>query len=291
MTNPTERPQVTQPGSPFRRALLKTIASYPAPTPRGIRWEPQPGGDIPHLSLELESISDLRRWLPVLDADHEIHGIEVLIEHVDGVVRATSWALWMGVEVRLTAEDPESPGGCEREDAGDVDDLADVALLDLGADYHQDPAKRLAAVAEAAPAFVRPVPLPVPVSAAVVVVDEDQAARRGERWSTVTAVLAAGCPPPAHVDVSEDGWVLQVELPDEAAVAVWAVQLGVEDTLSSKVRKQRGAVRRITSAGRDHPWTLHLACTVDVDVPAAPLVDDIASLAWPERVPELAVAA
>jgi hypothetical protein len=286
MTNPTERLGVTLPG-PFRRALLKTIASAKAPTPRVIRFEPEPGDNpMIELRLTLESIADLRRWLCVLGAEHE----EVLIERRDGRVYGTSYAFWMGVGVCLTAEDAEGSGGGEGEDAGDVDDLADVALLDLGADYHQDPAKRLAAVAEAAPAFVRPVPLPVPVGAAVVV-DEDQAVRRAERWTAVTAALTAGCPPPVHVDVSDDGWVLQVELPDETAVAVWAAQLGVEDTLSSKVRKQRGAVRRITSAGRDHPWTLHLACTVDVVASLAPLADDIASLAWPELVPALAVAA
>jgi hypothetical protein len=290
MTNPTDRPPVTQPG-PFRRALLKTIAGYPAPTPRGLRFEPDPvGRPLVHLQLELESIADLRRWLNVLGAPHE----DVLIERPRaGVVRATSWAQWMGIGVCLTAEDPEGPGGGDGEDAGDVDDLADVARL--GVDYRPDPEERLAAVAEAAPEFVRPLAVPVGAGAAVLtlpVVDEDQPVRRAERWTAVTAALTAGCPPPVHVDVSDDGWVLQVELPDEAAVAVWATQLGVADTLSSKVRKQRGAVRRITSAGRDHPWSLHIGCTVDVELPAAPLADDIASLAWgAASEPVLAVAA
>jgi hypothetical protein len=275
MTNLTDHPPVTQPGHPFRRALLKTIAGYRAPTPQGVRFEPQPADA--HLALELETIGDLRRWLEVLFAPDE----EVLIERVDGVVRATSWAQWMGIHVRLTAEDPEGLGGGEGEDAGDVDDLADLARL--GEDYLTDPAARIAAVAAIAPTFVRPLPAPAPVPvAAVAVVDEGQAVRRADRWAAVTAALAAGCPPPAHVEVSEDGWSLRVELADEAAVLLWADQLDLTDTVSSRVCRQRGAVKRITSAGRDHPWSVHVGCTVDVSLPAAPLADDVVSLAWPE---------
>ncbi|GLH94926.1 hypothetical protein [Phytohabitans aurantiacus] len=271
--------------SEFRRALLKTIA-LAEPTPRGIRFAPEPADA--HLHLELESIGDLRRWLVVLGASDE----EVLIEHVDGGVRATSWVLWMHIHVRLTAQDPQGPGGGEGEQAGAVDDLAD--LTRLGEEYLPDPAERLAAVAAVAPAYVRPVPVPEPVgAAAVVLVDEDQAQRRVDRWAAVTSALEAGCPPPAHVDVSPDGWVLQVDLPDEAAVVAWAAQLGVADTLRSTIRKQRGVVRRVTCAGRDHPWTLNLRCTVDVaGLLPAPLADDIGSLAWPERAGRaLAVAA
>jgi hypothetical protein len=282
MTNSTERPGVTLPG-PFRRALLKTIANTAEPTPRGIRFLPQPADA--HLHLELESIADLRRWLIVLGAPEE----EVLIEHVAWRVRATAWVLWMHIHVRLTAQDPEGPGCGEGVDAGAVDDLADVALPAVGGE--QDPAERIAA-ALLAPQFVRPVaPLPL-VPSIGQLVDEDQAQRRVDRWAAVTAALEAGCPPPVHVDVSPDGWVLQVDLVDETAVVAWAAQLGVADTLRSMIRKQRGVVRRITCAGRDHPWTLNLRCTVDVvGLLPAPLVDDIASLAWPEAAPALAVAA
>ncbi|MCW6005549.1 hypothetical protein K1W54_13310 [Micromonospora sp. CPCC 205371] len=282
MTNPSEPVVVTQPG-PFRRALLKTIASANAPTPRGIRFEPEPcddGNPMVELRLELEGIADLRRWLVVLGAEHE----EVLIEHRVGCIRASSWAHWNGIGVALTAEDPDGPGGGAGVDAGDVDDLADVALLGVGEDYHSDPDERIAAVAEAAPAYVRPVPVPVGASAAAAVLDEGLAVRRAGRGGAVTAGLAAGCPPPAHVEVSEDGWSLRIELADEAAVVVWAGQLDLTDAVSSRVRRQRGAVKRITSAGRDHPWSVQVVCTVDVALPPAPpLADDIVSLAWQER--------